>query len=131
MEVYHKQMSDSVNSENGKRIAMRKDFEYAFQKQVAQDSIKSVEEKKVFDAEIKQQKTQSNALYIGIGLIGIFSVFMYNRFRITQKQKLIIEKQKELVDEKQKEILQSIQYAKRIQQAMMPSEKKIKKSLKL
>lgn len=131
MEVYYKDMSDSVSSENLKRIAMRKDFEYAFQKQVAQDSIKSVEEKKVFDAEIKHQKTQSNALYIGIGLIGIFSVFMYNRFRITQKQKQIIEKQKELVDDKQKEILQSIQYAKRIQQAMMPSEKMIRKSLKL
>jgi len=55
---------------------------------------------------------------------------MYNRFKITQKQKRIIESQKHLVehqkqivDEKQREILDSIHYARRIQMALIPSEK--------
>ena len=39
------------------------------------------------------------------------------------KQKMDIEVQKHLVDEKQKEILDSIHYAKRIQQALLPQEK--------
>jgi tetratricopeptide (TPR) repeat protein len=129
MEVYHKQMSDSVNSENAKRTALRKDFEYAFQKQVVQDSIKAIEEKKVYEAEINHQKSQRMVLYFGIGLIDVFSIFMYNRFRVTQKQKVIIEKQKALVDEKQKEIIESIHYAKRIQQALLPSEKSIEKNI--
>ena len=129
MHVLFKRMSDSVNTEKSKQIALKKNFEYEFQKQAAQDSIKSAEEQKIFAAEIKHQKTQSTALYIGIGLIAIFSVFMYNRFRITQRQKVIIEKQKELVDEKQKEIIDSMHYAKRIQTALMPSEKNIRKKL--
>jgi hypothetical protein len=48
---------------------------------------------------------------------------------IIEKQKVIVEKQKNLVDEKQKEILDSIHYAKRIQQALITNEKYIERSL--
>ena len=41
----------------------------------------------------------------------------------------MIEKQKHLVDEKQKEIIDSIRYAKRIQQSLIASEKYIQKSV--
>ena len=63
---------------------------------------------------------------------------MFNRFRATKKQKkvieeqkLIVENQKHIVDEKQKEILDSIRYAKRIQQSLLPTEKYINRNLKL
>jgi hypothetical protein len=66
----------------------------------------------------------------------VFAGFMYNRFRITQKQKRIIEEQKSvveeqkhLVEEKQKEIVDSIRYAKRIQQALITNEKYIQRNL--
>ncbi|WP_276977905.1 hypothetical protein, partial [Flavobacterium filum] len=66
----------------------------------------------------------------------IFSLVLFKRFKITERQKITIQKQKLLVDEKaadlsarQKEILDSINYAKRIQQAHMPSEIYIKKHL--
>jgi hypothetical protein len=69
-------------------------------------------------------------------LVIIFAGFMFNRFKVTQKQKLIIEAQKEiveeqksLVEEKQLEILDSIRYAKRIQSAHLPNEKYLEKSL--
>ena len=42
----------------------------------------------------------------------------------------IIEKQKQEVEEKQKEIIDSINYAKRIQQSQLPTEKYINKSIK-
>jgi serine phosphatase RsbU (regulator of sigma subunit) len=72
-----------------------------------------------------------------------FSISLYNRFRITRKQKLIIEKQKciveeqkqevelqkELVEEKNKEITDSINYAKRIQQAILPPPRVVKEFL--
>jgi serine phosphatase RsbU (regulator of sigma subunit) len=61
---------------------------------------------------------------------------MFNRFRITQKQKNIIElkeqetqKQKLLVEQKNTEILSSIEYAKRIQATILPPLKEIKESL--
>ena len=86
--------------------------------------------------QIKEQRKQQTLLYVGIGLIAIFSGFMYNRFRVTRKQKgiielqkveverrsKIVEEQKFVIEEKQKEILDSIHYAKRIQQAMLTSE---------
>jgi hypothetical protein len=44
-------------------------------------------------------------------------------------QKKQIRKQKELVEQKQKEIVDSINYAKRIQKSLLPSEKYIERSL--
>ena len=43
---------------------------------------------------------------------------------------MIIEKQKELVEEKQKEILDSIRYAKRIQDALLTSQTYIERNIK-
>ena len=61
---------------------------------------------------------------------------MYKRFKITQKQKQVIEEQKQKVDdaynllhEKNKEVMDSIMYARRIQQALITSEKYIENAL--
>ena len=84
-------------------------------------------------------------LFGGLFLVLVFAAFMFNRVKITLKQKKIIEaarneiavqketveKQKELVEEKQKEILDSIRYAKRIQTALLTSEKYIGRKLKI
>ncbi|MBI2279296.1 MAG: SpoIIE family protein phosphatase [Bacteroidetes bacterium] len=70
-------------------------------------------------------------------LVIVFSVFMSNRYRVTQKQKkqieeqqIITDQQKQLVEEKNKEITDSIHYAKRIQAAILPSDKLVKEHLK-
>ena len=95
------------------------------------------------NAEIKQKKLESEkeqvlryTLYVGLLLTLVFGVFIFNRFRVTQKQKKIIEIQKhqveiqkEMVEEKQNEILDSIHYAKRIQKSMLTNEKHIEKEL--
>ena len=61
---------------------------------------------------------------------------MFNRFKVTQKQKNTIEikeketqKQKSIIEEKQKEILGSIEYALRIQTAILPPNKIVKQYL--
>ena len=63
------------------------------------------------------------AVALGLLLTIVFSVFLAKRFRITKKQKLIIE-------DKNKEILDSIHYAKRIQNSLLPTEKYIDRSIK-
>jgi tetratricopeptide (TPR) repeat protein len=81
----------------------------------------------------KEQEKQQLIIYgvcIGLFLVLIFAGFMYNRFKVTQRQKKLIEEQKHLVEEKQKEILDSITYAKRIQQSLLPNEKYFEKNLK-
>jgi len=73
-------------------------------------------------AELTNKRNQQVALVFGFCFVLIVSIVFYNRFRITRKQKGIIEEQKKLVyrqkllvEEKQKEILDSINYAKKIQ----------------
>lgn len=79
------------------------------------------------ETEAEQSKMQKYYLFAGLGLTGLFSLFLFNRFRITRKQKHIIEEQKGKVDlafdqleSKNHEILDSINYAKRIQSAILP-----------
>ena len=50
----------------------------------------------------------------------LFSYFLYKRYRLTTKQKQIIEEQKSEVDIKNKEITDSINYASTIQQSLLP-----------
>lgn len=124
------QMLDSINSESSKKEFVRQEFKYEYEKKVAADSVRFTEQRKVVAAQFKQEQTQRYALYVGLSLLLVFGGFMFNRFRITQKQKNIIEDQKMIVENKQREILDSIYYARRIQQSLLPSENYIDKHLK-
>jgi serine phosphatase RsbU (regulator of sigma subunit) len=57
---------------------------------------------------------------VGLLLVLAFSGLLFSRFRVTQRQKKIIEEQKAVVEEKNKEVLDSITYAKRLQDAILP-----------
>ncbi|HXB38906.1 MAG TPA: tetratricopeptide repeat protein [Bacteroidia bacterium] len=129
-------MRDSISNEQNKKVSIKNQLKYEYEKKAAADSIRVAEEKKVTTAQLKQEQTQRYALYCVLCLVGLFAVFMVNRFRITNKQKKVIEaqkkvveEQKNIVDEKQKEILDSINYAKRIQTALMPHEKYIARNM--
>ncbi|MDP2387341.1 MAG: tetratricopeptide repeat protein [Bacteroidota bacterium] len=134
-EIY-KTSSDSLLNKETKRKTIESDMNFDFYKKTAADSIKAVESKKVLSAQIEKEKTQKYALYSGLALVLVFALFIFNRFKVTQKQKQIIELkeqetqkqnevitfQKHIVEEKQKEILDSINYAKRIQQTLLAHE---------
>ena len=108
---------------------MRNQLKYDFEKKAAEERLIAENEKKLDELKIKQEQKQKYLLYGGLVLTLIFGGFMFNRFKITQKQKKVIEEQKRTVDEKQKEIIDSIHYAKRIQQSLMPNEKFIEKTI--
>jgi serine phosphatase RsbU (regulator of sigma subunit) len=96
-------------------------------------AIADAEHKKEIEKTVEVGKANSEklttiitAIAIGLILVAVFSIFLYNRFRITKKQKQIIElknnetqMQKLMIEEKQKEIIDSINYAKRIQYALL------------
>ncbi|HEY0031337.1 MAG TPA: tetratricopeptide repeat protein, partial [Bacteroidia bacterium] len=130
--LHHKlfmQYNDSIfNSDNKKKITELA-MQYEFDKKSVADSIKAGEEKKVISAQLQQEQTKSYALYGGLALLMVFGGFMFNRFKITQKQNKIIEKQKGVVEEKNREILDSIAYALRIQTAILPPQRLVKQHL--
>ncbi len=128
---------DSIGSEENQNEVIRQELKYNYEKKAATDSIANVKEKEIKDAEIAEQQAEIKAkrnqqygLFGGLALILLFAGVVYNRLKVTQKQKIIIEKQKELVEEKQKEILDSIRYAKRIQDALLTSQSYIERNLK-
>lgn len=136
-------LKDSILKEDNQKQIANKELQYQYEKKAAADSVVNAEERKVThalilakNAQIEQDNTQKWALYGGVFLLLVFGGLMYNRFRITIKQKNIIEiqklkteKQKEIIEEKQKEILASISYAKRLQEAILPPHSLVKQHL--
>jgi ligand-binding sensor domain-containing protein/serine phosphatase RsbU (regulator of sigma subunit) len=83
-------------------------------------------------------KTEAYPLYIAFFFISIFLVYRYRTYHLRKSNKELkerenvtvqIELQKEQLALKNKNITDSISYAKRIQEALMPSEKSFKKIL--
>jgi len=134
---------DSLFSQENTKNSLRSELNFEYEKKVTADSVKHISERKIKDTEIslqqvqlKQEKTKSYALYGGLALVLVFAVFMVNRFRITNKQKHIIElkevetqKQKHIIEEKHKEITDSINYAERIQRSFLASDELLKENL--
>lgn len=137
MHVLYLQMRDSILNESTRQEAVKKTYQLEYEKKAVADSVRTEEERKVLNAQIRQQRTEKIALFAGIALVGLFSIFMYNRFRVTRKQKQLIElkeketyEQKMIIEKKHQEITDSINYAHRIQRALITSERYIDKQLK-
>lgn len=129
-------MKDSVLNETNKNATLKQNAKYEYDKKEV--LIKAEHEKKLaIEKEAKAKQTIiSYAIAGGLGLVAVFLVFVYNRLQVTKKQKNTIETQKIIVEkahhdleEKNKEIMDSINYARRIQAAILPPQKLVKKYL--
>ena len=132
--VKFKQLTDSIfNEDNSKQLGDLK-TQFEVEKKEAELKIKSDAEKeklKAISTEEKKRQQVIIASVVGVLLVVvIFSLFLYKRFKVTDRQRVIIEQQKHRVDdaysqlhEKNKEVMDSIHYAKRIQTALITSEK--------
>lgn len=85
------------------------------------------------NAEQRAEKKQRNIIIIssiaGIIFLSIFLFVIFKRYKLSLRQQEIIQSQKKLVEVKNKEITDSINYAKRIQEAMLTSENDFKQLL--
>ncbi len=124
-----KEMGEVIVNDDVKKELMQKEMQYVYEKKNIADSIKVAEEKKITSLQLKQEENQRYWLYGGLGITLLFGGIMFNRFRLTKKQKNIIEQQKAIVESKQKEVMDSIHYAKRIQQSLLPTERYIARAL--
>jgi serine phosphatase RsbU (regulator of sigma subunit)/tetratricopeptide (TPR) repeat protein len=75
------------------------------------------------------QQANNRYLMIGLGLAFALIVIIVFALRRVRKAKLQVEEQKHIVEEKNKEITDSINYAKRIQAAILPSQRIVKELL--
>ncbi len=112
------------NQEKNKDIT-RKEMNYEFEKKNA-----------IAAAQSEKQKTIIALLVAGALLVLGFLFFVYRSLHLTRKQKQTIEihnqeteLQKKIIEEKQKDILDSINYAKGIQESILPTENEIENIL--
>ncbi len=122
------QIKDSlVNSDNNKQIAQMNAL-YQSEKKDKEIQLNEAELKKQ-KAEAEKQASQQRVFVIGFILVACvalfilaFAIYIFRSYRQKQKAHRIIALQKALVDEKNKDITDSINYAKRIQEAVLPSD---------
>jgi tetratricopeptide (TPR) repeat protein len=127
---------DSIFSADSKKIVSEMEEKYQSEKKEKEIELLN-KNKEVQDTQIAKQRVLNASIIGGLILITIFSLILFSRLKVTRAQKSLIEQQKkevelksEIIEHKQKEILDSIRYAKRIQNALMPSEKNLEKNIK-
>ena len=104
--------------------ATKDSLEFAASQALAQKEIENQNDR------IKADKQQKWILYSGLGLVGLFSFFLFKKFRQTQHQNKLIQHQKEQIVEAHSEVRASIEYAKRLQTAILPKIEDIKATFK-
>ncbi len=111
---------DSVlNEENSKNITRMQTI-YETDKKEQELKAKQAELDKN-QAELKQKTIQRNAILFGGGLSLALMLVAYRGYREKKKANIAITLQKEVIEQKNKDITDSINYAKRIQTAILPS----------
>jgi len=126
----HINLRDSIINVNNKNTAIREGEKYKYEKEKAIQRAEYNKQLEVIEERQEKQKVIRYAITGVLVLSLLFGLFVVSRLRITRKQKLIIEEQKDLVDEKNQEITDSITYAKRIQDAILPPSTELNKHLK-
>ncbi|MBL7895243.1 MAG: tetratricopeptide repeat protein [Bacteroidia bacterium] len=113
---------DTLMNEEVKKELLVKEMQFRY------DQEEEKREMEVKSEKMRQQLYTLMALLI-LFIALVFSLLLFKRFKLTQKQKDVIEKQKKLVEEKQTEITDSIQYAKRIQTTLLAHKEFLNKNL--
>ncbi|GAB4304657.1 MAG: hypothetical protein Kow0068_26320 [Marinilabiliales bacterium] len=110
------EINDQINNEKAsKKIA---ELEAAIEAKKQEQKIALLEKDKEF-----QEKTKLYYLYIGVVLILLFVamvLFIYNRYKMKKKSAEALEVKNRIIEEKNKDIMDSIRYAKKIQEAILP-----------
>jgi lipopolysaccharide biosynthesis regulator YciM len=123
------QLKDSLENTDQANAILGEQIKYEQDQKEKIDNLQKAKDKSENDAKANRQQlilySVSGFLVLVLGMM----IFVFRSYRQKKRANEIISGQKTLVEEKQKEILDSIHYAKRIQQSLLPTEKYIDKSL--
>ena len=106
---YYTIENDTLNKRDSKSKIIALELESTFQYSQIEDSISYAKQMQIQNAEtlakdeslkrksseLEAKRNQQYLLYSGIGFLGLFILFLFNRFRITNRQNKIIEAQKD------------------------------------
>ena len=114
-------------NDEGKNELLKRELEYDFNKKRELQRIESENRQSISNAEMQSQKKMNTYAIIALVILSGLILFVFRSYNEKRKANFIISKQKEIVEHKQKEIVDSINYAKYIQNALLPNEQTIAK----
>jgi serine phosphatase RsbU (regulator of sigma subunit) len=122
-------LRDKLKSKEVTKESAKQQYQSEYEKQKAID-------RAIAKKEIEKQKIIRNSFVGGFAIMFLLAGVSYRNFKrkkkdnqIITQQKKEVENQKHLIEEKNKEILDSIEYALRIQNAILPTQKIVKQYL--
>lgn len=133
---YHQLFSNYCDSVyNDENLQALSDIKTKYEVEKKEEEFKIQAEKEQFrnEAELRKQKLIQMSLLVGFLMLAVLAFFIFRSYRIKKKANEVITKQKEEIESKKAEledvyteIQDSINYAKRIQEASLPSLEKLK-----
>ena len=102
MNNLHFQMRDSLNSKENQKAIIELQVQSDYEKQKAIDDVENQKEIAIQEAKTKSLQRISWAIGIGLLLISILAYAIFNKLKVTRKQKIIIEAQKKKVEQSEK-----------------------------
>jgi tetratricopeptide (TPR) repeat protein len=130
-------LKDSVYSDKNSKAMGRIEAKANFDKLEALERAEQKRKDDLVQKEMEMERLVRNSFIAGFALMLVLSGIIFRNYRqkkndnrIIAQQKIKVEEQRDYIEEKQKEILDSIRYAKRIQRALIASEKYVEANLK-
>jgi serine phosphatase RsbU (regulator of sigma subunit) len=122
-----RQMTDSLESVESQQEVMRQQFQYDFDKKEALLAAEQDKKDALAAEQLKRRQQERNGLIIGLVLMLGLAGLGFNSYRIKRRdnaiitaQKQEVERQKAVVDARNTDIMHSFEYARRLQEAVLP-----------
>ncbi len=116
------EMKDKIENDETRKLLAKQEAKYEYEKQKVLDDALHKNELEEKERAEERQRLISYAIGGGLILVIAFLFVIFRRLKVTRNQKLVIEDQKQ-------EIVDSITYAQRIQNAILPPDNLIKENL--
>ncbi len=120
-------LKDTLDNAERQKEILKSQLTYEHNLEKLKTEEKNKADRAIAEEQAKQQKIIIGGAIVLIVFLFVFVLLIRKKWKETQHQKIIIEEQKAVVDEKQKEIIDSINYAQRLQHAILAPELEIKK----
>jgi serine phosphatase RsbU (regulator of sigma subunit) len=115
------QYKDSVMDENSKKEIAEVDKKYQSEKKEKEIELQN-EKINTANLDLDRQRVLQYFYISAIALMSVLAFFIFRSFRLKQKSERVLEEKNRIIEEKNKDVTDSINYALRIQQAILPDE---------
>ena len=127
--VLFKETQDSLkNDENVRRITQLS-MQYDFNKKIKQREFEQKQKDLAAQAELRRQKIIQSFILFGFLIVLLFAFVVYRSYRRKRKDNKLLAEKNNLIEAQKQSITDSILYAKRIQQAILPSKEFVEEVL--